>query len=244
MIVLRSLLFNVAFYVNLILFLLLGSGFYFTPRKWSIRALQAWATTSSVLLRVIAGIRMEVRGAEHIPPGACIAAGKHQSAWETFAILPLFDDPAMVLKKELSYIPFFGWFIYKFRMIPVERSAGASAMRRMLEAASREIAAGRQIVIMPEGTRRAPDDPPAYKPGALALYHRLDVPCVPFALNSGLFWPRRRFIRRPGTIVVSFLPPIEPGLDRKAFQQRLVTAIEEETARLVAEGRQSLGEHK
>lgn len=160
MIVLRSLLFNLVFYINLILFLLLGSWFYFTPRKWSIRALQAWASTSTFWLRVIAGVRMEVRGRENIPVGPCIIAGKHQSAWETFAILPLLDDPAMVLKKELSYIPFFGWFIYKFRMIPVERTAGSSAMRKMLDAAEAEIKAGRQIVIMPEGTRRAPDDPP------------------------------------------------------------------------------------
>lgn len=244
MIILRSLLFNVAFYLNLILFLLLGVGFYVTPRKWSIRALQAWARTSSVLLRVIAGVHMEVRGRENIPDGPCIVAGKHQSAWETFAILPLLDDPAMVLKRELSYIPFFGWFIYKFRMIPVERSAGSTAMRKMLEAAGREIGAGRQIVIMPEGTRRGPDDPPAYKPGVAALYNRLNVPCVPFGLNSGVFWPRRKFIRVPGTIVVSFLPAIEPGLGRKQFQDRLVQAIEGETARLVTKAREALARHK
>jgi len=243
-IVLRSLLFNLVFYINLILFLLLGSWFYFTPRKWSIRALQAWASTSTFWLRVIAGVRMEVRGRENIPVGPCIVAGKHQSAWETFAILPLLDDPAMVLKKELSYIPFFGWFIYKFRMIPVERTAGSSAMRKMLDAAEAEIKAGRQIVIMPEGTRRALDDPPSYKPGAAALYNRLNVPCVPFGLNSGVFWPRRRFIRVPGTIVVSFLPAIEPGLTRKQFQDRLVAAIEDETAELVSEARQTLVRHK
>lgn len=244
MIYIRSAIFNFIFYLNLILFLVLGSGFFFTPRKWSIRALQAWASLSLMLLRVLAGIRMEVRGRENIPPGPCLVAGKHQSFWETFAILPLFDDPAMVLKKELSYIPFFGWFIHKFRMIPVERTAGSQALRLMLSRAEREIEAGRQVVIMPEGTRRGPDDLPAYKPGAMALYGRLGVPCVPFALNSGLFWPRRKFIRRPGTIVISFLPAISPGLDRKAFQQRLESVIESETASLVAEGRQRLAEHK
>ena len=237
MIYLRSALFNVVFYVNLALFLVLGSGFYFTPRKWSIRALQVWAKSSLFWLRVIAGIRMEVRGKKNIPEGACLVAGKHQSFWETFAILPLLDDPAMVLKKELTYIPFFGWFIYKFRMIPVERSAGTQALRTLVGAAQEAIAAGRQVVIMPEGTRRAPDDPPDYKPGAAALYGKLDVPCVPFALNSGLFWPRREFLRRPGTIVISFLDPIPPGLPRKTFQSRLETEIEGETALLVAEGR-------
>ena len=237
MIYLRSAVFNIAFYLNLVLFLVLGSGFYLTPRKWSIRALQAWARTSLLLQRLLVGTKMEVRGREHIPEGACLVAGKHQSMWETFAILPLLDDPAVVLKKELSYIPFFGWFIHKFRMIPVERSAGTQALRKLTARAEQEIAAGRQVVIMPEGTRRSPGDPPAYKPGAAALYSKLGVPCVPFALNSGLFWPRRQFIRKPGTIIVSFLPPIAPGLDRKSFQSRLEAAIETETVKLVAEGR-------
>lgn len=113
----------------LALYLVLGAGFYVTPRKWSIRALQAWARTSIWLLRVVAGIGMEVRGRGYIPQGPALVAGKHQSFWETFAILPLLDDPAMVLKKELTLIPFFGWFIYKFRMIAVERSAGTAARK-------------------------------------------------------------------------------------------------------------------
>jgi 1-acyl-sn-glycerol-3-phosphate acyltransferase len=237
MIYVRSALFNIVFYLNLVLFLVLGAGFYFTPRKWSIRALQVWAKTSLFWLRVIAGVRMEVRGAENIPQGACLVAGKHQSFWETFAILPLLDDPAMVLKRELTYIPLFGWFIYKFRMIPVERSAGTQALRSLIDAGEKAVSDGRQVVIMPEGTRRAPDDPPDYKPGAAALYGKLGVPCVPFGLNSGLFWPRRQFLRRPGTIIISFLPPIPAGLGRKPFQARLEEAVEGETARLVAEGR-------
>jgi len=243
-IVVRSLAFNILFYLNLALFLLLGAEFFFTPRKWSIRALQAWARTSLWLLRVVAGIGMEVRGREHIPRGAALVAGKHQSTWETFAILPLLDDPAMVLKKELAYIPFFGWFIYKFRMIPVERSSGSAALRRLLALAADRIAEGRQVVIMPEGTRRAPGDPPDYKPGAAALYGRLDVPCVPFALNSGLYWPRRRFRRFPGTIIIEFLPAIPAGLSRKEFQQRLETAIETASAGLLAEGMTGRWEYK
>jgi 1-acyl-sn-glycerol-3-phosphate acyltransferase len=232
------------FYVNLILFLVLGSEFFLTPRKWSIRALQAWARTSLWWLRVIAGTRMEVRGREHLPPGAVLVAGKHQSFWETFAILPLLDDPAMVLKKELTYIPFFGWFIYKFRMIAVARDAGTAALKLLMARAAEEIAAGRQVVIMPEGTRRAPDDPPDYKPGAAAIYGKLNVPCVPFALNSGLFWPRRKFLRLPGTIVLEFLPAIPAGLPRKVFQQQLEASIEAATARLVAEGRAGLEKYK
>ena len=237
MIALRSAIFNVVFYVNLILFLVLGSWLFFCPRIWAIRGLQAWASSSIWLLRVICNVRMEVRGSAHIPAGPCLIAGKHQSLWETFAILPLVDDPCMVLKKELTTIPLFGWFALKFKMIAVERSAGTAALKKLVARAIEEKARGRQIVILPEGTRRAPDDPPDYKPGAAALYGALDLPCVPFGLNAGLFWPRRKFLRLPGTIVIEFLPAIEAGLPRKVFQARLAEAIEGTTGRLVAEGR-------
>ena len=237
---LRSLIFNIVFYLNLAAFLLLGSAFFITPRKWAIRALQAWARTSLWWLRVICGTGIEVRGLQNIPAGAILVAGKHQSFWETFAILPYLDDPCMVLKKELTWIPFFGWFIFKFRMIAVERSAGSAALRKLMARGVAELARGRQIVIMPEGTRRAPDAPPDYKPGAAALYATLGCPCLPFALNSGLYWPRRKFWRYPGTIILEFLPVIPAGLPRRAFQERLQNAIETATTRVVAEGRLKL----
>lgn len=240
MIAFRSALFNIVFYVSTALFVVLGAEFFLAPRKWAIRALQAWARTSLWLLRVLVGTKIEVRGREHIPQGPALVAGKHQSAWETFAILPLLDDPAMVVKKELTYIPFYGWFMHKFRMIGVERSAGPQALRNLIARAGQEIARGRQIVIMPEGTRRAPGDLPDYKPGAAALYGALGVPCVPFALNSGLYWPRRKFLRYPGTVILEFLPPIPAGLPRKDFQARLQGQVETATARLVAEGQAAL----
>jgi len=233
MIAIRSFVFNVLFYVNLTLFLVLGFWVF------SIRALQTWARSSSWLLRVICGTKMEVRGAEHIPAGPVIVAGKHQSAWETFAILPLFDDPCFVLKKQLTYIPFFGWFCLKFKMIAVDRSAGSAALRDMIARTREEAARPRQIIIMPEGTRRAPDDPPDYKPGVAAVYSQLGVPCVPFGLNAGLFWPRRKFMRYPGTIVVEFCPAIPAGLPRKEFQMRLQTAIETTSQKLLIEARQA-----
>jgi 1-acyl-sn-glycerol-3-phosphate acyltransferase len=232
---LRSLIFNVLFYVVLTLYVVLGAEFFLVPRKTAIKALQHWARTSLWLLKVICGIGMEVRGREHIPRGAALVASKHQSLWETFAILPLLDDPAMVLKHELSYFPFFGWFIFKFRMIRVERSAGPSALKRMIADAKEATLSGRQIVIFPEGTRRSPDAPPDYKPGAAALYLNLGLPCTPVALNSGLYWPRRKFLRYPGTIVIEFLPAIPAGLRRKEFSARLERDIEEASRRLVAE---------
>ena len=237
MIALRSAIFNVVFYVNLTLFLVVGSPFFLAPRIWAIRALQLWAKTSVWWLKVICGVDMEVRGRENIPAGPIMVAGKHHSFWETFAILPLLDDPAMVLKKELTYIPLFGWFALKFRMIAVERSAGSAALRNLMKRAKEEIAAGRQIVIMPEGTRKGPDDPPDYKPGAAALYGQLNVACVPFGLNAGVFWPRRKFLRHPGTIIIEFLPTIPAGLPRAEFQRRLQEAIETSTRQLVAEAR-------
>jgi 1-acyl-sn-glycerol-3-phosphate acyltransferase len=132
-------------------------------------------------------------------------------------------------------IPVFGWFALKFRMIAVERSAGSAALRKLMARGVEELREGRQIFIMPEGTRAAPGAPPDYKPGAAALYATLGCACVPFGLNSGLFWPRRKFIRLPGTIIIEFLPAIPPGLPRKAFQERLERDIETSTNRLVAE---------
>jgi len=235
----RSLLFNILFYLNLVLFLVVGLPLFLAPRRWAIVALKLWARTSLVLLRVICGTGMEVRGLHHVPKGPLLVAGKHQSLWETFAILPLLDDPCMVLKRELTFIPVFGWFALKFRMIAVERDAGAQALRRMMKRAKEEVAAGRQIVIMPEGTRRAPGDPPDYKPGAAALYGALDVSCVPFGLNAGLYWPRRKFLRKPGTIILEFCPAIPPGLPRPEFQKRLEAAIESSSNKLLAEAKQN-----
>jgi 1-acyl-sn-glycerol-3-phosphate acyltransferase len=239
MIVLRSLVFNILFYLILALMLVLGSWLLLCPRIWAIRALQLWGSISIWLLRVICGTRMVVRGRENLPQGRTLVAGKHQSFWETFAILPLLNDPCMVLKRELTFIPFFGWFCLKFRMIAVERSAGSQALRHLVTRGKEEIARGRDIVIMPEGTRRDPHALPDYKPGVAALYVGLGVPCIPFGLNSGLFWPRRRFLRYPGTIIIEFGPGIPAGLSRKAFQSRLQAEIEEISDRLLAEGENS-----
>lgn len=235
---LRSLLFNVLFYLNLTLFMLLGIWLFVCPRQWAIAGLKLWARSSLWLLRVICGIGMEVRGAEHLVKGPLLVAGKHQSFWESFAILPLLDDPCVVMKSELFLIPLFGWFGRKFRMIGVERAAGSQAIRNLMKRGKQEIAAGRQIVIMPEGTRKAPGDAPDYKPGTAALYGQLNVACVPFGLNAGLFWPRRKFLRHPGTIVLEFAPAIPAGLRRAEFQARLEAAIETTTNRLLAQTKQ------
>jgi len=233
----RALLFNAAFYVETALYLVLGSPLLLGPRRWAMAALHAHALTSLWLLKAIVGTGVEVRGRENLPRGAALIAAKHQSAWDTFALVPLLHDPAIVMKHELKRIPFYGWFSAKFGMIFVRREAGPKALRRMVRDAADRAAAGRHVLIFPEGTRRAPGAPPHYQPGVLFLYETLKLPCVPVALNSGLFWPRRSLRRYPGTVAIEFLAPIPPGLPRREFKARLETAIETATARLIAEAR-------
>jgi 1-acyl-sn-glycerol-3-phosphate acyltransferase len=241
-IVIRSALFNVLFYLNLVGLLLAASVTFFMPR-WGILGMgRVWGRTSLWLLRMVCGIRYEIRGREKLPPGGVLVASKHQSLWETFALLPLLADYTFIIKRELRWIPLFGWFTIKGRLIPVDRGGGAAATQKMLEQAHEELGEGRQIVIFPEGTRRAPGAEPAYKFGIAKLYGELNVPCVPVALNSGLFWPRRKFLRYPGTVVVEILDPIPPGLQPKTFFQRLQADIESATARLVEEGRRQSGQ--
>lgn len=235
MTLLRSIAYAVAFYVTTALFLLLGSWLLLAPRAWAMAGLRAHARTCLWLLRWIAGTKLEVRGREHLQDGACLVASKHQSAWDTFALVPVFRDPALVMKAELMRIPFYGWFSHKFGMIPVARETGPSALREMLREARDRIAQHREIVVFPEGTRRPPGAPPDYKPGVLMLYDQLKLPCVPVALNSGLFWPRRSIMRYPGTIIVEILEPIPAGLKRKDFAVRIEQAIESASARLIEE---------
>jgi 1-acyl-sn-glycerol-3-phosphate acyltransferase len=236
----RSILFNIAFYLNLLAYMLAALPTLLMPRHIVLAAVKSWARVNLWLLRVICDIRVEFRGLERLPRGAFLVAAKHQSAWETFALLPLFDDPAFILKRELMWIPIFGWYAARTEMIPVDRGARAQALAKMTERTCRELGRGRQIVIFPEGTRRAPGAEPKYKYGVAHLYAATDVPCVPIALNSGLYWPRRSFRRYPGTVRVEILDAISPGIDKKAFMARLQNAVEGATARLVEEGRRDL----
>jgi 1-acyl-sn-glycerol-3-phosphate acyltransferase len=231
----RSLLFNLLFYMTTALYVVLGSPLLFAPRSWAMAALANHAHFELFLLRHIVGLKLEVRGHDKLPRTACLVASKHQSAWETFALIPLFRDPALLMKRELFWIPFHGWFSKKFEMIPVDRDKGPAALRAMLRETRKRVVDGREIIIFPEGTRRPPGAPPDYKTGVVLLYEALGIPCVPVALNSGLFWPRRSVLRRPGTIVVEFLDPIPPGLPKSEFLSRLIESIETASNRLLAE---------
>jgi 1-acyl-sn-glycerol-3-phosphate acyltransferase len=237
LIFLRSLVYQVLFYALLIFWLLVAIPTFLMPR-WAILSIaKYWARSSIWLLRVICNTKMEYRGVEKIPDGPLIVASKHQSMWETFALMPFFDQPLFILKRDLTWIPFFGWYLIKADMIGIDREAGAKSLKDMARRAAEAVRHGRQLIIFPEGTRRPVDAEPQYKSGIGMIYVDCGVTCLPVALNSGLFWPRRTFMRYPGTLVVEFLDPLPPGLPRKEFNTRIATGIEDATNRLVEAGR-------
>jgi 1-acyl-sn-glycerol-3-phosphate acyltransferase len=239
--VIRSVVFNVLFYLNLLVHFIAAIPTLAMPRWGIIAVARFWARTNLWLLRTICGIRVEFRGVEKIPPGPLLVSSKHQSLWETFALLLILPDPAYIMKRELMWIPFFGWYTWKAGMIPVDRSRGSQALAEMNACARREAERNRQIIIFPEGTRRPPGAEPKYKYGVVHLYAEMGVPCLPIALNSGLFWPRRSIRRYPGTIRVEVLDPIPPGLGKDEFFERLQGEVEAATARLVSAGERELG---
>lgn len=228
MLYLRSLAFNLAFYASMVVQMFFWAPFYFlAPRHSAWFVPKFWSRTSLWLYRVLAGTRSDISGLENLPEGSFILAPKHQSFWDAIAFFPFLDDPLYILKRELTWIPFFGWYILKMRMIPVDRGNRAKALRSVVAATKAELARNpRQLIIYPEGTRRAPGDVPAYKYGIVELYSQLHLPVVPVAHVAGLYWPRRKFLRYPGTIRARFLPPIPPGLGKQEFMARLIAETE------------------
>jgi 1-acyl-sn-glycerol-3-phosphate acyltransferase len=235
-IVLRSILFNALFYLVLLAYLIVAMPTLVMPRRAILRLAQNWGRVNLALLRIVCGITVEWRGLEKIPRGAVLVASKHQSVWETFALLTVFPEPTFILKRELLWIPLYGWCANRAGMIPVDRGGGKAVLVAMTARAREALLNGRQIIVFPEGTRRPPGAEPKYKFGIAHLYAEGVAPCVPIALNSGLFWPRRKFLRYPGKITVEVLDPIAPGLEMDVFFARLQRDIETASARLVAEG--------
>jgi 1-acyl-sn-glycerol-3-phosphate acyltransferase len=238
----RAVVFNVVFYTALALYVLIGAPFLLMPRPWLLWMVTNWGRLFLWICRVVGGLKLEIRGRDNLPSGPVMIASKHQSAWETLAFLALFDDPCFVLKRELSLIPFFGWFILRLNHIPLDRRGGSAVLSGLIAAVKRELARGRQVIFFPEGTRRAPGSPPAYKVGVALAYVGAKTPCVPVALNAGLYWPRRSLRLRPGTVVVEFLPAIPAGLKREKFFLEVQSRIEEASDRLYEEGLRALGE--
>ena len=232
MIGLRSLLFNTLFYLNLIVLMILGLPAMVLGRKGVFFMARTWASTSLWLLEKICGLRVEFRGLENIPVGGYLIAAKHQSFLETFSLVLKTPDFAIILKRQLMFIPVFGLYLSVGGQIGIDRARGRGALAQINEQAGEVLRSGRQVYIYPEGTRRAPGAEPQYKQGVASLYEATGAPCLPVALNTGMYWGRRGFLRRPGTAVIEFLPIIPPGLAREAFFERLKSDIETASERL------------
>lgn len=231
----RSAIFYILFLgQTIILALLLGTIAFFVTSRFDLgwRIVQYWSNSNLFLLRWVVGIKSEITGTENIPATGCIIASKHQSDWDIFAILPFTSRPAFIAKKELMDIPFFGRIARQFDTITIDRKRGTHAMSQMTAEAAEAIAKGCQIVIFPEGTRTPPLTPVNYKFGTARLYEELNVPVVPVAVNSGLFWARNGLVLWPGTARAHFLPPIAPGLGAEQFHAQLTQAIEAQSDRL------------
>ncbi len=233
MLTLRSLLFTLWLYLSMPIFAVGLSPALLMPHALAMGVIKGWARFVLFGLRWIAGVKVEFRGLEHRPTGPALIAPKHQGMLDIVAPFAVLDDPCFVLKQELMILPFFGWFAWKTQMIPVDRSAGSTALKTMVKQARARLAEGRQIVIFPEGTRAPVGAPADYKPGVAAIYRDLDVPCWPVATNSGVHWPAHGFRRYPGTVVFEFLPPIPAGLKRAEFMKRLEDGVETASAALL-----------
>lgn len=235
MILLRACLFNLAFFGLTVLVTFVALPLLFAPREGIMTVARLWARAVIVLLRFIVGVRLELRGMEHIPPGPVVIAAKHQSAFDTIVWLTLLPNTAYVMKKELLSIPLYGWHARKMGMIPVDRDGGGPALRAMLRGAQASLDEGRQVVIFPEGTRTAPGERVPYQPGVVAIAGLGVAPVIPVATDSGRVWGRRAVLKRPGVIRISVLPPLPRGLPRARLLAELAAAIETETDRLFGE---------
>jgi 1-acyl-sn-glycerol-3-phosphate acyltransferase len=235
MIFIRSSFFNIWFFGVSILSILLLVLTLPLPRAFLNKGLKAWMLLIMGGMKVLVGLSYEVRGRENIPVGPALYSSKHQSAWDTGIFFLLLEDASYVLKKELLSVPLYGWLLKKDKMVVIDRDGGGSALKQMVRDCQAIIEDGRQLVIFPEGTRSQPGAKLPYHPGIAAVYKQAGVPVIPVALNSGLFWGRRSFAKKPGKIIIEFLPPLPPGMDRKTFIVELESRVEEASNRLISE---------
>jgi len=229
----RSLAYVLLFYFWTVLVAVGFTPILLGPDRWTFAMFHFWGRGVVGLLRVC-GIKVEVRGREFIPTGAALVAPKHQCMLDVFAQFTWLPGTAFVMKKELAWIPWFGWYAIKAGAIVIDRQGQAKTMRQVIREGTERFKKGRQVVIFPEGTRKAPGAPPDYKPGIAALYRELNVPVYPVATNAGVHWPAHGFMRYPGTIVFEYLEPIPPGLKRAEFMRLLEERIETKSKELMA----------
>ncbi|EKE08918.1 MAG: hypothetical protein ACD_16C00235G0014 [uncultured bacterium] len=235
MVSLRSLFFNSIFYMWTLFCGILFLPTLLLPRSFILKIAHFWVQSVVWLCDHLLGLHFKVQGKVSLLKTPSIFAVKHQSVWETIVFYALLSDPAVVLKKDILWIPFFGWYLRKLNVIPLSRSKnkGGQDLKRLLQKAQAAVACGRPILIFPEGTRSKPGEKGIYKSGVASLYVHLKKPVVPVAHNAGLFWPRRTFLKYPGEITVDVLEPLNPGLSRQEFMRILERRIEEKTNELV-----------
>ena len=229
---LKSLLFLVFFNLTMVVLGIVSLPFLLLPISIGRPYALSWLRMQFWALRWFCGLNFRVTGLENIPNQPVILASKHESAWDTFVFLYLAINPVYVLKKELFLVPFYGWWGRKMGMIGVDRGGHSAALRKLLSESKAALQSGRHLVIFPQGTRTMAGSGKPYQSGVYAIYRDSQVPVVPVALNSGVYWPKRSIKRYPGTIALSFLPAIPPGLSRAEFMERLEQQIESESLRL------------
>jgi len=218
---LRSGLFNAAFYAITLVMTLLATAARVVAPDRVLDVAMLWARCLVASARIICGIRLEVRGLEHIPFGAALIASRHQSAFDTFVWLTLVPRCCYVFKQELRRIPLFGPLIGAAGMIAVDRAGGGAAIRGLLQESDRAVREERQMVIFPEGTRREPGSPIVLQPGIAAMASRTGLPVIPVATDSGQCWGRRAFRKRPGTIRIVIGAPIPARTERRILMRAL-----------------------
>jgi 1-acyl-sn-glycerol-3-phosphate acyltransferase len=194
--------------------------------RWTLSGIRLWIRGIMFLGRTVVGITCRVVGREHVPPGACIIAAQHQASYETFRLFMDIDHPIFILKRELTWIPFIGWYMTRAGFVGIDRGAGAGAMRKMLRETERALEKGYQVVVFPEGTRVPVGETRPYRPGIVVLYNQCTVPVIPMALNSGFFWGKTRILKMPGEIVFQFFPALPTGLDKDSLLRELRTRLE------------------
>ncbi len=227
--VLRSSLFALALFVITPPYALLALATFPLPRMARYRIISAWSRLVLLLSRVVLGIDWKVEGEEHLPSRPSVILSKHQSAWETLAFQHIFPPQVHVLKRELLWIPFFGWGLALMSPIAIDRSRGVAALRSIARSGRERLEQGFWVVVFPEGTRVAPGERRHYQLGGAWLAAASGAPIVPVAHNAGLVWPRNAFVKRPGTVTVRIGPPIDTlERDAKAANAMAETWIEEQ----------------
>jgi 1-acyl-sn-glycerol-3-phosphate acyltransferase len=229
----RSILFNILYYGLTLIIGIIIIPALFLPEKLYWPVIRAYFYFVYLLERTILGLNYRVIGRENLPNGPYLVAAKHQSAYETLKLPLLFSRPAVIVKKSLLQIPFWGWYAAKAGMIGIDRSKPRAAMGLMIDGVKNALAQGRTVVIFPQGTRVAVGTIAPYKRGIAELYEATNLPVVPMALNTGLFWPRNAFLKRGGMTTLQFLPAIPAGLPTGEFMTRLEQILETTSTQLV-----------